>query len=50
MAGSETRRQMPAAQDRGERPWIPVVMVVVVAAVFIAGWRAGRGWGRLTGW
>jgi hypothetical protein len=49
MAESETH-QMPAAQERGERPWMPVVAVVVVLTAFVAGWRCGRGWGRLTGW
>jgi hypothetical protein len=50
MAESGTRRQALAAQESTERPWAPVVMVVVVVAAFVVGCRTGRGWGRLTGW
>jgi hypothetical protein len=50
MAEPGTQRQAQAARGRTERPWAPVVLVVVIVAAFVVGWRTGRGWGRLTGW
>jgi hypothetical protein len=37
------------ARESTERPWAVMVVVVIVAA-FVVGWRSGRGWGRMTGW
>jgi hypothetical protein len=46
---SGARPQVLAARERTAAPW-GVVMVVLIAAAFMAGWRSRRGWGRLTGW
>jgi hypothetical protein len=49
MAEGVYQRQAPAAEQRTERPWAAMMVVLVVAA-FVAGCRTGRGWGRLTGY
>jgi predicted small secreted protein len=36
-------------EKRTEKPWAMVVLVLVAAA-FVAGCRTGRGWGRLVGY
>ena len=50
MAEEVYRRPAPPVEEHSERPWAPVLVVVVVVAAFVAGCRAGRGWGRLTGY
>jgi len=46
-------QRAPAAGEHTERrgpgPALVVTVVVVAAAAFVAGWRTGRGLGRLTG-
>ena len=49
-ADSETPRPVPLASERGEQPWAPAVVAVLIVAAFVLGWRAGRGWGRMLGW
>lgn len=49
MAESGARRQVLDAHAPTEGRWAAVV-VVLVAAAFVAGWRSGRRWGRLMGW
>jgi hypothetical protein len=49
MAEGVDQRQASAAGERTDRPWV-AVMVVLVAAAFVAGCRTGRGWGRLMGY
>jgi hypothetical protein len=49
MAESGTGQAL-AARESTERPWAPVVMMVVVVTAFVIGCRTGRGWARLTGW
>ncbi len=49
MTEPETR-ETRAVPERAERPWMPVLAVVVVSTAFAVGWRCGRGWGRMTGW
>jgi hypothetical protein len=50
MAEPEYKPQALAAGERTERPLAVLVVVVLVATAFVAGCRAGRGWGRLTGY
>jgi hypothetical protein len=48
MAESGPQRQVLAARERtGGRG---VVVVALVTAAYVAGWRSGRRWGRLVGW
>jgi hypothetical protein len=49
VAESGTRRQVLAARQHTEAGW-GVVVVALVAAAFVAGWRSRRRWGRLMGW
>jgi hypothetical protein len=49
MAESGARRQVLAARERTWGPW-GVVVVALVTAAYVAGWRSRRRWGRLMGW
>jgi hypothetical protein len=42
--------EAPTAEEPTQASWVEIVVVVVVAVAFVAGWRSGRGWGRLTGY
>jgi hypothetical protein len=45
------RPDVPGRAD-SDPPWagVGVVVVVLVTAAFVSGWRLGRKWGRLMGW
>jgi hypothetical protein len=51
MAEGAYQRQAGAAGQRTKRsPAEPVVVLLLIAAAFVAGWRARRGWHHMTGY